>query len=310
MFDHRICRDPPDLVYPIYARPPTLVERFALKAGFMAGFCPVCGKLTVMKGWSENFRETGFCAICRSSNRRRQIAYVLLNSLPAKKGSVSRSLRGLRNLNGLPRLSIYNTEAQGPLHAYLSKLPGYVCSEYFGPKYSPGEVVNGIRHEDLSGLSFPDNSFDIVISSDVFEHVPSPYEAHQEVLRVLKPGGRHIFTVPFLQTEYSDAVLAEPNGGAVRLLKPPIYHLNPLSPNGVLVYTLFSLEMLLRLYRIGFRAHMYRLYHAGLGILGHNGLVFEAIKPLKLVESSEDQRFADFLEKHREEIEALKGHPR
>lgn len=31
----------------------------------------------------------------------------------------------------------------------------------------------------------------------VLSHIPSPYQAHYEVRRILKPGGSHVFTVPF-----------------------------------------------------------------------------------------------------------------
>jgi ubiquinone/menaquinone biosynthesis C-methylase UbiE len=138
--------------------------------------------------------------------------------------------------------------------------------------------VNGFRHEDLTKLSFPSETFDIIISSEVFEHIPKPYLTHEEVFRVLKPGGRHIFTVPFHQTRFLDEILAVPGEREPEFLKPPIYHLDPLRSEGVLVYTIFSVQMLSKLEDIGFRTHMYLLYHPTLGILGANGLVFEAIK--------------------------------
>jgi ubiquinone/menaquinone biosynthesis C-methylase UbiE len=31
----------------------------------------------------------------------------------------------------------------------------------------------------------------------VLDHIPSPYQAHRELYRILKPGGSHVFTVPF-----------------------------------------------------------------------------------------------------------------
>jgi ubiquinone/menaquinone biosynthesis C-methylase UbiE len=119
----------------------------------------------------------------------------------------------------------------------------------------------------------------MVITSDVLEHIPLPYQAHREIFRVLKRGGKHVFTVPFHQTRYFDEILAQPgNNDEPILLKQPVYHHDPIRPDGILVYTIFSLEMLLRLREIGFQTSMYRLYHPLLGILGANGLVFEAIK--------------------------------
>jgi SAM-dependent methyltransferase len=291
-----------DLVYPIYSRPPTMWERLALRFGFTLGFCPVCGNLARIIDWRDNFRETGFCAMCGSSNRKRQIAYVLCGSLSEWRGSMFRSIP--KNLTKM-KLWIYNTEASGSLHSCLSKIPRYVCSEYLGSDHASGEVVDGIRHEDLTKLSFPNSTLDVVVSSDVLEHVTLPYRAHSEIFRVLKPGGRHIFTAPFLQTMYNDELFAEPTpNGGTRLLKNPIYHLDPRCPQGVLVYTYFSLEMVSKLGAIGFRTHMYRLYHPSLGILGNNGIVFEAMKPPGgLLKWSEDRKG---LEKHNEEINSLR----
>jgi 2-polyprenyl-3-methyl-5-hydroxy-6-metoxy-1,4-benzoquinol methylase len=41
-----------------------------------------------------------------------------------------------------------------------------------------------------------DNVFDIIISSEVIEHVPDPFKAMQELYRVLKPGGTLVLTTP------------------------------------------------------------------------------------------------------------------
>lgn len=51
---------------------------------------------------------------------------------------------------------------------------------------------------DAQRLPFPDASFDIVISTDVLEHVPDDAAAANEILRVLKPHGVAVLTVPAL----------------------------------------------------------------------------------------------------------------
>jgi SAM-dependent methyltransferase len=71
----------------------------------------------------------------------------------------------------------------------------FVASEYVEDA-EPGSVDNGVRREDLQALSFPNAAFDLVLTSEVFEHVADPWKAFAEVRRVLRPGGRHIFTVP------------------------------------------------------------------------------------------------------------------
>lgn len=48
-------------------------------------------------------------------------------------------------------------------------------------------------------LPFKDNTFDGIISIAVLEHVKDPFKCSQEIMRVLKPGGRLISCIPFLQ---------------------------------------------------------------------------------------------------------------
>jgi 2-polyprenyl-3-methyl-5-hydroxy-6-metoxy-1,4-benzoquinol methylase len=48
----------------------------------------------------------------------------------------------------------------------------------------------------ILNIPFEDNVFDIVVSSEVIEHVSDPYLAMQELFRVLKPGGVMVLTTP------------------------------------------------------------------------------------------------------------------
>ncbi len=158
-------------------------------------------------------------------------------------------------------------------------MKNYICSEYFGNSFKSGDFVNNVMHQDLMNLSLNTESIDLAISSDVFEHIPDPYKAHEEVYRVLKKGGRHIFTVPFYQTEFldEDRTILDSNGGLV-FLKQPIYHEDPIRQEGALVYKIFSIEMLVKLRRIGFRTNLYHVFNPLYGIWGQNAIVFEAIK--------------------------------
>lgn len=51
------------------------------------------------------------------------------------------------------------------------------------------DVDLALQEGELSDLSFPDNSFDVVLVAHVLEHLPDPQVALAEVHRVLKPGG-------------------------------------------------------------------------------------------------------------------------
>lgn len=52
-----------------------------------------------------------------------------------------------------------------------------------------------LRHCDAADLEFPDASFDIVYSNGVLHHIPNVGRCINEARRVLRPGGRLIFTV-------------------------------------------------------------------------------------------------------------------
>ena len=49
---------------------------------------------------------------------------------------------------------------------------------------------------DITRLAFPDDTFDVVISSECIEHTPSPAAAVAELARVLRPGGIFVVTCP------------------------------------------------------------------------------------------------------------------
>lgn len=56
------------------------------------------------------------------------------------------------------------------------------------------EVVSGEIEKKLSG--YPDASFDVIVSSMVFEHLVDPFAVVREVAKKLKPGGEFLFSLP------------------------------------------------------------------------------------------------------------------
>lgn len=258
-------------LYPPPAHTVDAVDQAALAGESIQGVCPVCGKSVRFLTFNENLRESGGCPGCGSSNRQRQMAWMLRRELGARVGG------SLRLPDGVV---VYNTEANGPVHAALRNQPHYECSEYWGDKAQYGERVDGVRNEDLQALSFADASFDFVLSSDVFEHIPDPYQAHREIFRVLKPGGRHVFTVPYGEASLRDDVRATLVDGEIVYHAEALYHGDPVRPDqGVLVWNIFGQEMLVRMKAIGFDTELWRLHEPACGILGAGADVFIARKP-------------------------------
>jgi len=188
-----------DALYRTYEHASTIEERELVDVGKSARqfFDPICGRSNVTaSGWVDNLRESGSCSACGSINRNRQLIKIMLHCASALLGFRVATLSQLAQTG----LVIYNTQSSGAIHDYLSRVEGitYICSEYF-PKAKPGELIDGIRHEDLQNLTLDSDSVDFVLSTEVLEHMPDPYRAHREIYRVLRPGGSHVFTVPFLQ---------------------------------------------------------------------------------------------------------------
>ncbi|WP_375583640.1 class I SAM-dependent methyltransferase [Cyclobacterium xiamenense] len=66
---------------------------------------------------------------------------------------------------------------------------------------------------DIHQIPFPDNSFDVVFSNHVLEHVENDIEACKEINRVLKPGGWGIVQSPVYDMEKTieDPTLTDPS---------------------------------------------------------------------------------------------------
>lgn len=263
--------------YPPASRDGALEADLAAGGSLTDARCPACGYRGTFQGFTDNIRESGRCPDCGSWTRIRQLASVLCDVGGTLIGG--EPMGSLQEL-GRTRLRIFNTEAHGTTHTLIGDAPLYVSSEYFGPETPSGQIQpDGRRHEDLQQLSFPSASFDLVISTDVFEHVPDPYQAHKEVSRVLVPGGHHVFTVPYDSTSPLDDVRARRGpSGEIHHFAEPIYHEDPMRPDdGALVFTIFGLEMIVNLARLGFMTTVYRPWNPNLGVVG-DGYVFDSRK--------------------------------
>jgi hypothetical protein len=185
------------------------------------GYCQICEADTVFCSKDDWLRDHFFCDRCRSIPRERSVLYALNLLYPEWR-----------------RLKIHESSPaeRGASQKIRRECPGYVAS-HFDPNIPFGTVhPNGkYRSEDLEHQTFDDESFDLVITQDVFEHLFRPDLAIREIARTLRPGGAHIGTVPLVRREQPSRRRARRSGDKVIYELPPEYHGNPLSPDGSLV---------------------------------------------------------------------------
>ena len=69
--------------------------------------------------------------------------------------------------------------------------------QYTGEKLGGTTEYGKIDYEsDICAIPVPDNSFDVILCTEVLEHTPEPIEAMREMSRILRPGGRLFVTAP------------------------------------------------------------------------------------------------------------------
>jgi len=165
---------------------------------------------------------------------------------------------------------IYAPEALTEFARYMrGRYPKFLGSEY---AESEAEKLSlfPIPHQDIQVLSFMDESFDLVLSNDVFEHIPDLDKALAECCRVLRPNGFLIATFPFASERQVGIRKAVLENNALKYLTEPEYHGNPMNPEkGSLVFEVPGWDLVERAKRAGFSDAAYVLNgSAKYGILG------------------------------------------
>ncbi len=214
------------------------------------GACPVCEKRVTFSADGPYFRNALKCPVCRSVPRHRAFMHVLNTYFP-----------------GWRDLAIHESSpGWDPVSAKLvAQAKGYLASQYdtrvpFGTLVpAPRMPCRTYRSENLERQTFADETFDLVVTQDVFEHIFRPDLAIKEIARTLKPGGATLMTVPIVRkAKPSQRRAALADDGGVRHLLPPDYHGNPLGPDGSLVTVDWGYDIV-----------SYLQHHSGLSFVMH-----------------------------------------
>ncbi len=192
-------------------------------------------------------RNDGVCVRCGSISRHRHLAQCVLEEFR------ERGIAGLSDFGGRDDIFVFNASSRSPIARRLGTSKNIVNSEYFDD-CTPGELKNGIVCQDLEQLTFRDDSVDLVITEDVFEHVRDWRKGFSEVFRVLKKNGLHVFSIPFYFDRKTKELFTLKNG-RYELLEPVEYHGDPVR-GSIPAYQHFGYDLFDFLWARGFAANV------------------------------------------------------
>jgi SAM-dependent methyltransferase len=232
-----------------------MIQAQDFEADEYTGSCSICGENQSFRRTLRAIRETYSCAACRASLREREQASALLDCF--FRGRFE-TLRGAVARADQPQAAVvYEPGTTGALRKCLKLLPHYMQSDYYAEDHRH-RASPAIPHQDLQALTFASESIDLVVSSDILEHVRRPETAFAEIARVLRPGGLHVFTVPMQDPLPAKTVSRVDTRGDVDVpLLPQAYHGDGKGGRS-LVYTDFGLDIIDMLGRCGFVTELRR----------------------------------------------------
>jgi len=99
--------------------------------------------------------------------------------------------------------------------------------DYYNTEYDPAKIEAGDeprKYADFQKLHYEKDMFDVVIASDVFEHVRNDEKGYCEIFRVLKKGGSFILTVPYNHQNATTVKRVDTSGEEDVHILEPEYH--------------------------------------------------------------------------------------
>lgn len=117
----------------------------------------------------------------------------------------------------------YELSSYGVTLNWLKAHVKSVITSEFYPDAPLGSVVDGHLNQDIQKLTLADNTFDLVTSNYVFEHVEDDGAGFAEICRVLKPGGATILSIPLYDTPQT-LQWAQIVDGKIFFFGEPEYH--------------------------------------------------------------------------------------
>jgi SAM-dependent methyltransferase len=147
---------------------------------------------------------------------------------------------------------IYGHEAVTPFALFLrGRFPFYLGAEFITDKIR-NEEIYPITSLEIPDPNLPDCRFDLIVSSDVLEHVRDLNAALREAFRLLRPGGMLLATFP-IWSAYDTELCAIVEEHTIRHLKEAEYHGTALDPErGALVFQYPGWDMINRCCQAGF----------------------------------------------------------
>jgi SAM-dependent methyltransferase len=205
------------------------VRTFALRRAR----CPFCGPTIIVRLRAE---ETAIrCLRCGASAVHLSIGWALRAAFADWRP-----------------VDVFELSSSGALVDWLrGQCESLVLSELFDD-VAPGSMRGDVRCEEVQALTFAPESFDLVTHTEVLEHVPDDGAGLRELHRVLRPGGRMLFTVP-LHFDAATRERAVLRAGKIESLLPPMFHGDRLrGPGQVLCYRDYGPDIVARVAAAGF----------------------------------------------------------